>query len=197
MSFRAAQIAGVFAMFFATTPASSGTYNGLEIPDYTVVEQDGAFETRDYKGHIVAEVTVSGSRWDAANSGFRVLANYIFGGNESGQKISMTAPVVQTPIDEQGTWTVQFMMPSKFDLTTLPKAKTDSIRFYETKEQKQIVYVFSGLATKNRLGKAQEKLTLYAKDKGLNVSPEPIFQFYDDPFTNPLKRRNEVAFVIK
>lgn len=196
MAIRFTHLAGVFFMTATATMTNAQTYNGLEIPSYTVTTQDGAFEMREYTGHIVAEVTVSGSRREAANRGFRVLANYIFGGNDEGQNISMTAPVVQTPIDQGDTWTVQFMMPSKFDLETLPKAQTNGIRFYETPKQTHVVYVFSGLASQKRLNDAAQKLGNYAAAENLDVNATPIYQFYDDPFTNPLKRRNEVAFVI-
>ncbi len=176
--------------------AQSNQYKGLEIPPYDVVEQDGAFELRSYQSHIIAEVTVTGNRREAANRGFRVLANYIFGGNVENQKISMTAPVVQTPIADDGVWTIRFMMPSKFNLETLPEAETDSIRFYKAERKQQIVFTFAGLSTDGRLEAAKTKLETYAEIKGIKHSTTPIFQFYDDPFTNPFNRRNEVAFVI-
>lgn len=179
-----------------TKPAIADSYKGLEIPSYTVVSSSGDFELRRYQGHITAQVTVAGTRREAANRGFRVLANYIFGGNADGEKISMTAPVVQTPQADTGTWTVEFMMPSKFSLDSLPDAETSAIRFERLQTQTQLAFRFSGLASQTRLETATAKLRDYARDNNITLDGGPIYQFYDDPFTNPFRRRNEVAFVV-
>jgi hypothetical protein len=97
----------------------------VEEPAFRTVLSDGGFEVRDYPGLIVAEVTVTGERKEAANKGFRLLAGYIFGGNKRRQSIAMTAPVAQAPVHEKiamtapvtqiqqgGTWIVRFTMPS-------------------------------------------------------------------------------------
>ncbi|RYI11678.1 MAG: heme-binding protein, partial [Acetobacteraceae bacterium] len=73
------------------------THKGYEMPPYSVEWQEDAREIRSYGPHLLAEVTVSGSRSGAIQKGFRVLAGYIFGGNATGEKIAMTVPVAQTP----------------------------------------------------------------------------------------------------
>jgi hypothetical protein len=57
-------------------------------------------EVRQYAPHIAAEVTVSGERDAAINAGFRVLAGYIFGGNEVRAKVAMRTPVKQVPSEK-------------------------------------------------------------------------------------------------
>ncbi len=52
----------------------------------------GNCEIRDYPGRIAAEVCVTGERFNAANTGFRILAKYIFGGNNQRKSIAMSAP---------------------------------------------------------------------------------------------------------
>ncbi len=74
-----------------------GPARAVEEPAFKKVLSDGAFEVRDYPALIVAEVTVTGEQKEAANKGFRLLAGYIFGGNESRKGIAMTAPVAQAP----------------------------------------------------------------------------------------------------
>jgi hypothetical protein len=106
----------------------------VEEPKFTLAIRDGPFEIRDYQAAVVAEVTVTGDRREAASKGFRLLAGYIFGGNRrhqsiamtapvaqerAGQKIAMTAPVTQTQQD--GAWVVRFTMPSAYSLETLPE----------------------------------------------------------------------------
>ncbi len=97
----------------------------VDEPKFALVVRDGAFEVRDYPALTVAEVTVSGGQWRAANMGFELLAGYIFGGNSrragvagvgavtearAGEKIAMTAPVTQTEGD--AGWVVRFIMPA-------------------------------------------------------------------------------------
>ena len=87
-------------------------------------------ELRQYAPHILAEVTVDGDRRSALNTGFRVLAGYIFGGNSVQASVAMTVPVAQRqPIDmtapvaqagQDGLWTVSFMMPRDWTLDTRP-----------------------------------------------------------------------------
>ena len=105
----------------------------VEEPKFRTVLKDGPFEVRDYPALTVAEVTVTGGQWSAANQGFRLLANYIFGGNARRQSIPMTAPVVQertgqqipmtTPVTQtpgpEG-WVVRFIMPAGSTPETLP-----------------------------------------------------------------------------
>lgn len=66
-----------------------------EEPSFTVSLAEGDCEVRDYPALVVAAVSVTGDRKDAASKGFRLLASYIFGGNTAKRKIAMTAPVMQ------------------------------------------------------------------------------------------------------
>jgi SOUL heme-binding protein len=64
-----------------------------ESPAYTVESKDGDVEIRVYPGYILAQVDVKADFDSAIGMGFRILANYIFGGNKKKSRISMTAPV--------------------------------------------------------------------------------------------------------
>ena len=122
----------------------------IEEPAYQVVIKDGDFELRRYNTMIIAEVVVTGGLSEASNKGFRQVADYIFGNNEDplkkqAEKIEMTAPVTVEPdlsskiamtapvtVESQGgnqqsTWKLSFVMPSKFTLETLPKPKNNNI----------------------------------------------------------------------
>jgi hypothetical protein len=67
----------------------------IESPKYKIIERDNKFEIRDYERYIVAEVDVEASYNSALNSGFGILAGYIFGGNSARTSIAMTAPVTE------------------------------------------------------------------------------------------------------
>ena len=79
----------------------------LEEPKYTVIESSPPFELRQYAPMIVAEVYVDGDMSDAGSKGFRFIAGYIFGKNQSktkladdlqgSEKIAMTVPVTMEP----------------------------------------------------------------------------------------------------
>ena len=71
-------------------------------PNWTSIRKDGDIEIRSYDPMIVAEVVTKGERYDAINAGFRILAGYIFGGNQGQKKLAMTAPVIQQPQSEDG-----------------------------------------------------------------------------------------------
>jgi len=190
-------------------PVEAEMYNGYETPDYAVEEADGAVEIRTYPAHIAAEVTVTGSRDAAINAGFRILAGYIFGGNEASAKVAMTTPVTQapsekiamtTPVTQSGSdqgWTVRFMMPASYTLETLPKPKDARIRFVTTEPVRMVVLRFSGLPRTAALERRSEELRAWAKAKGLTLEGAPQFMFYDPPFRLPWSRRNEVSFILR
>ena len=67
----------------------------IESPRYQTIHKDNKFEIREYEEYILAEVEIDGDFSSALQKGFRVLAEYIFGGNTSKAHIKMTVPVTQ------------------------------------------------------------------------------------------------------
>lgn len=169
----------------------------LETPEYSVIVKDGPFEVRTYSAYLVAEVSVSGERSTAANQGFEILAGYIFGANRSRQdqarseNIAMTSPVLQIPATSE-QWKVQFMMPGRFSLETLPIARDERIRFFSTRPQKVLALRFSGDWSEANLKKHRSLLAQYARDHEMDSPGEPFYAFYNAPFVPPGLRRNEV-----
>ena len=179
----------------ATAAAAEGTHKGYEMPPYAVEWSEGAREIRAYGPHLLAEVTVSGGRQGAIQSGFSTLAGYIFGGNATGEKIAMTVPVAQTPVGE--VWTVSFMMPPGFTKDSLPAPRNSAIRFVEAGPSRQVVERFSGLPATADLAERAKALRAWAEGQGYKVIAGPHYYFYDAPMTLPWKRRNEVAFTLR
>jgi hypothetical protein len=192
---------GLVAVMLAVSVAAATEtrmYKGYETPPYAVLQSDGPIELRRYAPHVVAEVSVEGSRRGAVGRGFRTLAKYIFGGNAEETKVAMTAPVAQMPMAERtGAWDVQFMMPSAYGIESLPKPTDAAIRFTMTEPQEQAVIRFSGFWTDRVLRDKSQALRVWAEARGLQVVGDARYYFYDDPFTLPFNRRNEVAFVIR
>ncbi len=181
-------------------------YKSTETPRYDVESSNGGLETRRYAPRIVAEVTVGGSRSDAINAGFRVLAGFIFGGNAARAKVAMTSPVAQvasekiamtSPVAQSGTegaWVVQFTMPQEYAIDTLPTPKDQRIRLIEQPATREVVIQFSGRAGAALLTEKETELRVLAAQQGLTLGAGPFYYFYDAPFTLPWNRRNEVSF---
>ncbi|MCU0903952.1 MAG: heme-binding protein [Tabrizicola sp.] len=191
---KAMVLAGVVGVAMAEG-AGAETYKGYELPPYQVEAEEGPFQLRAYAPHLVAEVRVTGSRDGAINTGFRTLAGYIFGGNATGEKIAMTVPVAQTPVDADA-WTVRFMIPAAFRPETLPAPDRAGIRFLTTAPERQVTVRFAGARSDRVLDEKAAALRDWATAKGLTITAGPHYYFYDGPMTLPWNRRNEVAFTV-
>lgn len=180
-------------------------------PKFKVIESHGNIEIREYEPLLVAEVRVEGERKEAISKGFRILADYIFGNNAPSQKISMTAPVMQQPgekiamtapviqqaTDHSGHWKVSFVMPAGYTLETLPLPNNSQIEILSIPAKRYLVIRFSGLAGEESLKKHLEELVKYTKQVNLKTVGEPIFAFYNPPWTLPFLRRNEIMLEIR
>lgn len=200
-----------FLIGCGVVPSQEGnmTYKGYETPAYTILEKHNDIEVRLYGSRLLAEVEVTGDRDKAINDGFRILAGYIFGNNLSREKISMTTPVSQsrssekiamtTPVVQSGAldrWNIEFTMPSKYTLDTLPSSKDARIQFRIARPVKKAVIRFSGPTTKGNLSRNLGRLEDFIKKNKLSVQQPPFYEFYDAPWTLPFMRRNEIAFIV-
>jgi hypothetical protein len=180
----------------------------VEEPKYSLIEQAGAFELRDYPPLIVAEATVKGERKLAINEGFRVIADYIFGNNISAEKVAMTAPVTQqssenvamtAPVTQQSTgdaWTVRFVMPSQYTLDTLPKPRNAAVTLKQIEGQRMAVIRFSGVADDEALAKRTKELGALITIRNLAPLAPATYAFYNPPWTLGFLRRNEVMIPV-
>ncbi len=180
------------------TPAAAETYRGYEAPPHSVIYTEGEIELRDYAPHLSAEVTVRGDRGAAIQRGFRLLAGYIFGDNAApdggSEKIDMTVPVTQAETGEG--WVIRFMMPGARSLESLPAPENPAIRLVPQPAERLLVIRFSGLVTSPKLADMEATLRAHAAARGLTLEGPPRYLFYDDPFTLPWRRRNELALAV-
>lgn len=182
-------------------------------PSWTKISSDGPVDIRRYDPLIAAEVTVTGERYSAINDGFRILADYIFGNNEPAQKIAMTAPVTQqadnskadstkiamtAPVTQQaaggdnGSWSVRFVMPAEYTIDTLPRPRDPRIKIIQEPAHKVAAIRFSGFNSDSNLQKHQKILTDWLTAQKLKPVGDPVYAFYNPPWTPPFLKRNEI-----
>lgn len=177
--------------------------SSVEQPKYQVISSEDNFEVRRYEPMIIAEVIIEGKREDSISTGFRLLADYIFGNNismtapvtqQQSQKIAMTAPVSQRT-DGSG-WAVNFVMPSQYSMESLPKPNNEDVILKEISAKTFAVIRFSGLNKNKNIAKHEKKLQVYISENKLVSLSAPVYAFYNPPWTVPFLRRNEVMIEV-
>ena len=168
----------------------------LEQPKYKVVRKENDIEIRSYDKILMSSVKVYGNQYNALRNGFQPLVRYIGAKERVSEKISMTAPVIQTTNDETENWIVSFAMPSKYNINNLPKPTNDDIYFEEIQPSLAAVIRFSGVADISLLTQKASVLKRWLELNGYTESSSPKFLFYNDPTTPGFLRRNEVMIII-
>jgi hypothetical protein len=170
----------------------------LETPTYKVVEKDRNIEVRYYESMLLQSVKVSGNQYKSLRQGFRPLVNYIGAKGREGEKISMTAPVMQSLGNTNNEWIVSFSMPSKYSKKTLPEPNNKQVYSEQLKPIMAAVIRFSGKTDRSgSLIKEKEKTLLnWLKNRDFKIVSKPKYLFYNDPSTPGFLRRNEVMVII-
>ena len=159
----------------------------IEEPVYQVEKAWEAeqIEIRAYAPRVMA---VTGMNEDS-DSGFRVLAGYIFGGNAEEQKIAMTAPVQQSMAGEKE---MAFMIPAEYALEDLPEPEDQRVSFREAPAYTAAVIQFSGWASAEKANENWQQLRQFLIAEGIDITGEPTLNQYNPPWTLPFMRRNEI-----
>lgn len=168
--------------------------SNVEKPKYHVISSQENIEIRKYNPMIIALVEVQGERKEAIRGGFKILADYIFGNNKSKEDIPMTAPVRQQKFQEN--WQISFIMPSEYNMETLPQPNNKNISLKELPSKKYIVINFSGMISDQNIALNEEKLKKYIFENEIQSLSTPIYAFYNPPWTLSFMRRNEIMMEI-
>ena len=200
-------ITSIIALFLIVGVLAGPVISNVEKPDYKIIQSEQNIEIRQYEPMIIAEVEVDGKREDAIRDGFRLIADYIFGNNTVEQNISMTAPVQQkekiamtSPVQQQlagKSWQISFVMPSEYNIDSLPVPNNNSVRLKEILTKKFVVIEFSGSNSNENVIGHENQLMKYIKANQINIIGSPKYAFYNAPLTLPFLRRNEVMIEIK
>mgnify|MGYP001824007398 FL=1 len=187
----------------------------IEEPAFEVLVTADDYEIRRYSPYIVAEVDVDGDMKKTGNDAFRILAGYIFGDNEPGQKMAMTAPVTTKPaaqgqrmnmtapvlsspaVDATEAYTYAFVMESRFSMESLPKPLDSRIRLVEIPSRVVAARRYSGSWSNKNFLKNQGALLGALQDDSVVLSGQPWLARYNSPLKPWFLRRNEVLVEIE
>ncbi len=169
--------------------------NKTEEQKYSLVRKYKDFEIRFYPSATIATINSNAKTYrDLSGPGFHKLAGYIFGGNESNKKISMTAPV-QMDINDSVS-TMSFVMPSEYTKENLPKPNDPNVQIKNTSDEYVAVIRFGGYASDKDLKFYSEKLQNLLKEIGIITFGNYRFLGYNPPFQF-IGRRNEIIVTIE
>jgi hypothetical protein len=164
--------------------------NKTEEQKYTVILKEKDFEIRFYPSATVATINSNAKTYkDLSGPGFRKLAGYIFGGNETNTSISMTAPVHMDINDSVSS--MSFVMPSSYNQENLPKPNDPNVLIQKTADEYVAVIRFGGFASDKDLVFYSDKLHEILKEKGITSYGNARFLGYNPPF-QLVDRRNEI-----
>ena len=186
---------------------------------YETVDSVAGVELRRYPRSVLVETT-------AADTGtaFRRLFRYISGANEAretvamtapvatggetvamtapvrtlkgdGETVAMTAPVRTDRTDEEVT--MAFYLPSEYTAETAPEPTDSDVRLVVEPPRTVAVRQFSWYATTKRVESERRRLLDVLARHDIEVQGEPAVLQYNDPWTPPFMRTNEVAVTVE
>lgn len=170
----------------------------LDCPKFTVVTSTKDYEERMYEASNWVTTSMVGIDYkDAQSKMFMKLFNYISGNNAKGEKIAMTAPVIERIIPGEGpacedNFTMSFFISPKVAAAPAPKDST----VYLSTLPKLTAYVrsFGGFADETsyvqnakELGEALPATSKYHKEFFYTGGYDAPFQIFN--------RHNEVWFI--
>jgi hypothetical protein len=161
-----------------------------ETQTYQVIKTEKEYEIRYYPETTMAMIQSTANTYkDLASPGFRKLAGYIFGGNESGQSIAMTTPVHMDIRSD--TSTMAFVMPSAYSTENLPQPNDSTVKILKTKAEYVAAIRFGGYASDEDIKKYSDKLSKALEDAGIQHDGHFRFLGYNAPY-QVVGRRNEI-----
>ena len=171
-----------------------------ERQQYKVLRTYDDFELREYLPCVLAEVKVSAEYSAATSSAFSKLFNYISKGNNSSEKISMTAPVIASQSVEKSRssdWYVSFVMPSGSTYGQLPYPNDPQVKLRELGSEICVAKSFRGRATDGLSRKISEKLRTSASKVNIALSDETRICRFDPPFKPGILQYNEIVIPVR
>jgi hypothetical protein len=186
-----------------------GVNMGTEQPRYDVLERIGDnIEIRQYGPRIAAETIVDMSD-NARGDAFRLIAGYIFGANNTSEKVAMTSPVeisspgtkiaMTAPVEvnrSDDKLVMRFFMPSKYSIEQLPKPSDPRVKLTQIPSTTAAVLRFTGSTGDPAVAARTSDLVSALQSSKWKVAGPATAFFYNPPWTIPFLRTNEVVIPI-
>jgi len=191
----------------------------LETPKYEVIVQRPklGLEIRRYEPFTVCSVAMSqprpvhSARTDATVAdpqmagarAFGALAGYLFGKNQKELSMKMTTPVLTRPQSSDNEKFMSFVLPSDYwnNTNLAPQPLQGSgVVLQQDQGGDRAVIMFGGYASKKETAARKEQLrqALAQDEEWEAIEGEPVaLAQYNDPFTPPWKRLNEVSVAVQ
>ena len=169
--------------------------SNIEKQQYQIIKKESDFEIRYYPPATFATIQSSAKNYrELASSGFRKIAGYIFGNNESSSKIAMTSPVHMDINNESSS--MSFVMPSKYDIKNLPRPKDANVHIHETPGEYVAAIPFGGFANDASIKKYAAQLEKSLEEKGIKSIGHFRYLGYNPPY-QLIGRKNEVIVAVE
>lgn len=163
----------------------------VETAEYTVLRDLGeGVELRRYSKQTLISTDAKDH-----NAAFSILANYIFGGNVEGTRISMTTPVT-TVLSDNGLH-MSFLLPHGFHVDNAPQTEDDRITINESAPHKVATIRFSGNLSREEYVQKRQELLEILKNEGIAAKGDAFLMQYNPPWVPSIMRRNEVAIEVE
>lgn len=186
---------GIAVLFVGVEAYTSVRSKSTEQQAYFVLRSIDDLEIRQYPEALVATVVRPGGVYDEVSSGgSRQLAGYIFGGNEEGQKIAMTAPVHMEL--GQDSSRMSFVMPKGLSLDGMPRPNDPHVQLQKAPEEVVAALRFAGFASEKVIQERSAQLLDALDRHGLTAMGPVRYLGYDPPW-QLVGRRNEVIVAIR
>jgi len=169
--------------------------NRTEKQAYKVIKKEDEFEIRYYPPATFATIQSSAKNYrELSGSGFRKIAGYIFGNNESSSKIAMTTPV-HMDINDEGS-SMSFVMPSAYDINNLPRPNDANVKLHQTTGEYVAAIAFGGFANDASIKKYAAELEKALGNKGIKSIGHFRYLGYNPPY-QLVGRKNEVIVTVE
>jgi hypothetical protein len=188
-------VIGLVVAFVGLQAWTTMSTKGTPQQPYSVLASIGEVEIRHYPEALSASVVRSGGAYrEVANTGFRSLAGYIFGGNSEGRQIAMTAPVhMEMGADSSR---MRFIMPEGLTMDSLPLPNDTRVKLERLPAETVAVLRFGGFAKDEAIAKHAQELLAKITAEGVEPMGAVRFLGYDPPW-QLVARRNEVIVAVK
>jgi len=161
-----------------------------ETPEYKVVANLGDVEIRSYPALVLASTDMgTGTYSSSSGKGFRTVAGYIFGGNDNGEKISMTSPVM---VEMSDTMRMSFIMPADYSMQSLPQPNDPEVNLESSPARILAVIRYGGFSNDQRYESHRAYLESILKENNVQYKGPFLYFGYNPPY-ELVNRRNEVA----